>query len=78
MRDWPPSHKKSKDFMMGAYWEDSGDHWSTDISITGFAEDLSLYYTGTFHNIPVFPKVPKISNGADSPKTAHAKGILYF
>lgn len=38
----------------------------------GFAEDLSLHYTGTFHNIPVFPKIPKISNGA------HAKGILYF
>lgn len=72
MRDWPPSHKKSEDFMMGTYWEDSGDHWSTVISITGFAEDLSLHYTGTFHNIPVFPKIPKISNGA------HAKGILYF
>lgn len=51
---------------MGALWKGSVGYWSTNLSFMGFAEDAGLHYVGTHHNIPIFFKTPKISNGADS------------
>lgn len=53
-------------------------YWNTDLSFRGFAEDVGLHYAGTCHDIPIFFKMPKINNGADSQKNVPMQWASYL